>query len=231
MIPEKTYGRLYIVATPIGHPEDITLRAIKILQQVDEIICEELSNGSKLLKSLQINKPLLTLNEHNEDEMIQTVLVKLMEGKSFALISDCGTPVFADPGRHLLQMLSEMKIPVSPIPGASSLMAAISVCPFNLQKFFFLGFLPPKSEQRISILKRYRNTESPIILMDTPYRMTRLLEEVLKVFGKKQQVFLAADLTLKKEEVLQDTIEVVYKNMKNKKKEFILIIDKPTQRI
>ena len=110
-------------------------------------------------------------------------------------------------------------------------MAAISVCPFNLQKFFFLGFLPPKSEQRISILKRYRNTESPIILMDTPYRMTRLLEEVLKVFGKKRQVFLAADLTLKKEEVLQDTIEVVYKNMKNKKKEFILIIDKPTQRI
>ena len=90
MIPEKSYGRLYIVATPIGDSEDITLRAIKILQQVDEIICEELSNGSKLLKSLQINKPLITLNEHNEDEMIQTVLIRLMEGKSFALISDCG---------------------------------------------------------------------------------------------------------------------------------------------
>lgn len=231
MTPEKSNGKLFIVATPIGHPEDITLRAIKVLQQVDEVICEELSNGSRLLKSLQISKPLLTLNEHNEDEMIQTVLLKLMDGKSFALISDCGTPVFTDPGRHLLQFLSEMNMSISPIPGVSSLMAAISLCPFNLQKFLFLGFLPPKSEQRISLLKRYRSTDSPIILMDTPYRLTRLLEEIIKVFGKKQQVFLAADLTLEKEEIVRDTVEEVYKKVQNKKKEFILIIDKPTKRI
>ncbi|MFZ3150347.1 MAG: 16S rRNA (cytidine(1402)-2'-O)-methyltransferase [Anaerolineaceae bacterium] len=226
----KMSGQLYVVATPIGNPGDITLRAIQTLEAADAILCEERKIGSRLLKQLNLTKPLIELNEHNEASLIQDVLVELMNGKNLALISDCGTPVFSDPGRQLIQLLREMNIPIVPIPGVSSLMTALSVCPFNLEQYLFIGFLPPKTDQRQHILERLSQSEYPIILMDTPYRLGKLLQEVAQNFGKKQLIFLACDLTLPEEKILQGAVQDILATIQNRKAEFILIIDKPQRK-
>ncbi len=223
-------GALYIVSTPIGHPHDITLRAIEVLKSVDGIICEEIRHGQKLLKGLDIEKSLSTLNEHNENEVVQNLLIDIMSGKNYALVSDCGTPVFSDPGKYLITTLTEMGIKIVPVPGPSSLMAALSVCTFNLDHFLFVGFLPPKADQRIFRLTGYSKHNQPLILMDTPYRLTKLLEEIIEVFGKKQAICLACDLTLPSEIIIHGSAEDIYKRFKGQKREFILIIDKPQKR-
>ncbi|HOE35358.1 MAG: 16S rRNA (cytidine(1402)-2'-O)-methyltransferase [Chloroflexi bacterium] len=230
MAEKPAAGILYIVATPIGNPADITRRAVDILNFVDAVICEERKNGARLLKELGLSKTLIELNEHNESSLIQEILVLLMQGQSLALISDCGTPVFSDPGRQLLVLLEEMNIQVVPVPGASSLMAAVSVCPFNLEQFQFVGFLPPKTEQRQAALARLSRADLPLILMDTPYRLAKLLGEVQQAFGKKQRVFLACDLTLPSEKLYHGTIEDVIRQTNNRKAEFILILDKPQRK-
>ena len=229
MRTQKT-GTLYIVATPIGNLKDITLRAIDILKKVDLVICEELRQGSTLLKRLEVKNELLPLNEHNESEMVQSILVELLNGKNMALVSDCGTPVFSDPGRKLLQILYESSVPVRTVPGASSLTSAISICPLNLDQFTFIGFLPPQTEKRLSFLRGYAHANHPLILMDTPYRLGKLLNECAEVFGKKQTVFLACDLTLHNERAYLGTLEKIITKTENTKAEFMLIIDKPQRR-
>jgi 16S rRNA (cytidine1402-2'-O)-methyltransferase len=231
MTAPKQFGNLFIVATPIGNAQDITLRAIETLRSVDAVICEERKDGSRLLKQLEIKgKLLIELNEHNEGDMIQQILIDLMNGKNMALISDCGTPVFSDPGKQLLKLMAEMRIKVVPIPGASSLMAALSLCPFDMETFTFLGFLPPKTEHRSAVLQKYKISDSPIILMDTPYRLTKLLDEVGKTFGRQQQIFLALDLTLPSEATYLGTVQDVAAQIQARKAEFILILDRPQRR-
>jgi 16S rRNA (cytidine1402-2'-O)-methyltransferase len=226
----KDAGKLYIVSIPIGHADDITRRAVSTLQTVDAVICEERREGQRTLKGLGIEKPLIELNEHNETEMIQTVLLELMNGKNLALISDCGTPVFADPGQQLLTLLYDAQIQVVPVPGASSLMAAISICPFELKTFHFAGFLPPKTEERAAVLQRLAGLNLPIILMDTPYRLGKLLQEAGKAFGRKQQAFLALDLSLPREQALLGPLDELAVRTQGRKAEFILIIDRPQRR-
>ncbi len=220
-------GTLYIVATPIGDSSDITARAVQTLSEVDVVVCEERKIGARLLKGLEITKPLIELNEHNEDAMIQDILIDLMNGKNMALISDCGTPLFSDPGRQLLKLLLEMKVRIIPVPGVSSLMTAISICPFDLREYYFGGFLPPKTEQRQQTLHKLSRMHCPIILMDTPYRLSKLLDEVTQSFGKKQQVFLACDLTTPHERSYIGSVEEVTSAVQSRKAEFILIIDRP----
>lgn len=231
MTDTNKFGKLYIVATPVGNPQDITLRAIETLRSVDAVICEERKDGSRLLKQLEIiGKPLIELNEHNESDMIQQVLIELMNGRSMALISDCGTPVFSDPGKQLLKLMAEMRVKVVPIPGASSLMAALSVCPFDMENFTFLGFLPPKTEQRAAVLQKHKFSDCPLILMDTPYRLAKLLDEVSRTFGRQQQIFLALDLTLPSEMTYLGTVQDVASQVQGRKAEFILILDRPLRR-
>jgi len=139
----KRAGTLYIVATPIGNMGDITLRAVETLRSVDAVICEEYKPGSTLLKRLEINdKELILLNEHNEAEKAAELLPRLLNGESFALISDCGTPVFSDPGAYLIQLASSSGITVTPLPGASSLMATLSLLDTKIERFVFAGFCP-----------------------------------------------------------------------------------------
>ena len=231
MTDPKQFGKVYIVATSIGNPQDITLRAIETLRSVDAVICEERKDGSRLLKQLEITgKPLIELNEHNESDMIQEILIDLMNGKSMALISDCGTPVFSDPGKQLLKLMADMRIIVVPVPGASSLTAALSLCPFDMETFTFLGFLPPKTEQRSAVLQKHKISDYPIILMDTPYRLGKLLDEVNQTFGRQQQIFLALDLTLPSEATYLGTVQDVAVQVHGRKAEFILIIDRPQRR-
>jgi len=218
-------GHLYIVATPIGNPLDITFRAFWMLQNVDAVICEEYRQGSRLLHQLEIEKELIPLNEHNETEEVQNILQRLTQGETMAIISDAGTPVFADPGQHLLELLYQAGIPVSPVPGPSSLMAALSLCDFPIDRFVFAGFPPRKSQLRISFLTQYTHQSVPVILMDTPYRLTKLLEEVEAVFGKGQDILLACDLTQSKEMIYRGSVQEILPKVTGQKKEFVLILN------
>lgn len=218
-------GKLYIVATPIGNSQDITLRAIQTLRNADIIVCEEIREGSSLLRKLEIQpKELLTLNEHNQVDAVPELLLRLVNGQNLALVTDCGTPVFADPGHTLIQAAHESGISIIPIPGVSSLMAALSVLDFSPGQFYFAGFLPPKSEPRRSELMRLRALRIPIILMDTPYRMAALLQDVAKAFGKNHTVTLATDLTQPSERIYRGTLAEVQQQAGTRKAEFILII-------
>jgi 16S rRNA (cytidine1402-2'-O)-methyltransferase len=221
-------GRLYIVATPIGNIQDITLRAIETLKSVDAIICEERKEGSKLLKRLDIKaNELIPLNEHNErekGERINEIIMLLHEGKQLALISDCGTPVFSDPGALLIQQAAMFDVPVIPVPGASSLMATLSVLDESLDRFVFGGFLPRQSDKRLQELKALDRSGYPIILMDTPYRLNRLLDEIGNAYGKGRRITLACDLTLPSESIFRGTIKQVQQKVTGRKAEFILVV-------
>lgn len=218
-------GKLYIVSTPIGNWDDITIRALKILKDVDLLVCEEFRVGSTLLKKLSLpSKVLINLNEHNENEQVGIVIQKLFEGANIALISDCGTPVFADPGHVLINQATQMGIEVVPIPGASSLMAALSVLDFKLDRFYFAGFLPREKDLRKAVLNSLRSMDVPIILMDTPYRLQRLLEEVSQTFGKNRRITLGINITMENEKFLRGTVAEIIKQLNQKKAEFILVV-------
>ncbi len=221
----KSLGTLFIVATPIGNYQDITLRAIEILKAVDGIICEEYRAGSTLLKKIGIQpKEIITLNEHNESEKISDITLRIVNGQSMALISDCGTPVFADPGANLIELACSMGIRVSPIPGASSLMAALSTLDFKINRFLFLGFLPRDPVLRKKELTQNKNLHTPIIIMDTPYRLAAILEDVKNVFGGNHSIVLACDLTLPSERIYRGGVAEIQNQVGNSKAEFILII-------
>jgi 16S rRNA (cytidine1402-2'-O)-methyltransferase len=216
---------LYIIAVPIGNIEDITLRALSILRSVDGVICEEIREGSTLLKRLGVQvKELIPVNEHNETDQVLSIINRLRQKQSFALISDCGTPVFSDPGSFLIQQVVQSGILVIPVPGPSSLMAALSILDFKLDQFVFGGFLPRQPDQRRSELNRLKSMRMAVVLMDTPYRLSALLEDVEKVFGPDQYITLACDLTLPSEKVFRGNIHAVHKQTGGKKAEFILIL-------
>lgn len=218
-------GCLFIVSTPIGNYRDITLRALDVLAEVDAVIIEEYRQGSTLLKKLGVTeKELILLNEHNEKEGSQMIAEELTQGKRYALISDCGTPAFADPGTELIRRSIENGIPVIPVPGPSSLITAISLSPLPLDEFYFVGFLPRKKEVRHKKLNALKKMRVPIILMDAPYRLSRLLSEVIAAFGRERTITLAFNLTLPDEKVMHDTAEHILQKMKDKKGEFILIV-------
>lgn len=225
MNTNKKLGQLFIVATPIGNPKDITLRALEILEEVDAVICEEFRQGSRLLHHLGIDNELIPLNEHNEEEEAHQIMLRLAQGERMAIISDAGTPIFADPGQHLLDLLYQMEIPISPVPGPASLTAALSLCDFSIERFIFAGFPPRKTQHRIGFLEQYRSSRVPLVLMDTPYRLTKLLSEVEAVFGKSADILLACDLTQKNEKVYRGLIKEILPKVSGQKVEFILIIN------
>ena len=218
-------GTLYIVATPIGNPLDITLRAIEILKNADAVICEDQREGSKLAKSIGIEiKEWIEVNEHNESDSGDFIQEKLLTGTTLALISDCGTPVFSDPGAKIIERALSVGAKVIPIPGASSLMAALSILETPLPKFYFAGFLPRQPNERASMLEYLRKMHVPIILMDTPYRLDAILKDSLKAFGSGKNVVLACNLTLPNETIYRGNLGEISKQAGGKKAEFILII-------
>ena len=164
------------------------------------------------------------LNEHNESEGTEDIIIALLSGQSVALISDCGTPSFADPGTFLVKRCVDSGIPVTTIPGASSLMGAISLSPLPLNEFLFAGFLPRRDPERREKLAYLKTLKMPIIIMDTPYRMGKLVNEIGLQFGKDQIVSLAVDLTLPTEALFFGRVGEVAVNINKRKGEFILIV-------
>lgn len=218
-------GRLYVVATPIGNPRDITLRAMDVLQEVDAVICEEQREGSTLLKKLGIQKEILLVNEHNEAEVTPQIVERiLLKQQSMALISDCGTPVFADPGAALIAQLVAMGIEIVPVPGASSLMAALSVLDFKLDRFLYAGFLPRDKEERRKTLRYLRHLRVPLVILDAPYRLVQVLDDLASVYGDNAPVTLCIDMTLPSEAVLRGQIRDVSRQVGQRKGEFVLIV-------
>ncbi|MCX6169200.1 MAG: 16S rRNA (cytidine(1402)-2'-O)-methyltransferase [Ignavibacteriales bacterium] len=218
---------LYIVSTPIGNYEDITLRALSTLNSVDFIICEEFKEARRLLSHFKIEKELLSLNEHNQEESSRELFEKISSGKSAALISDCGTPLFSDPGHLLVQMCIAAKIDIIPVPGASSLLPALVGSGFNLDKFYYAGWLSPKSDIRKTELLKLKNVREMIVLMETPYRLKAILTDISEIFGTSVQTVVAFDLTLPSEKFFRGTVSSILKivSEKNLKGEFVLLIN------
>lgn len=220
-------GKLYIVSTPIGNWDDITLRALNVLKDVDFIICEEFKEARRLLAQYEIKKELFNLNEHNEKEVINDLLLKLINGESAALISDCGTPLFSDPGHLFVDVLISQNIDVIPVPGANSLLPALIGSNFDFEKFYYYGWLSPKKDIRRQQLFKLKSIKDVIVLLDTPYRLKSLMFDIVKVLGKNIPVVVAFELTMKGERFYRGTAEKILKQVeaKNLKGEFVLIVD------
>jgi len=217
---------LYIVSTPIGHPKDITLRALELLQEADYIIGEEQRIASTLLKKLNIpNKELYLLNEHSTENEVEE-LVELCLKSRVALISDCGTPSFYDPGYQLVKLCRQKNIPIVAAPGASSLMTLLSLVSQKVTQFYFAGFLPADSEQRSAQFKKLKINQEALVLMDTPYRLLKLMTELDQNF-KKRKILIGLNLTQEQELVLEGTATEILESLNYRgieKAEFIILI-------
>ncbi len=220
-------GKLYLVSTPIGNYEDITLRAIRILKEVDFIICEEFKEARRLLSHYKIEKELVSLNEHNESEVVNDIILKISGGKSAAVISDCGTPLFSDPGHLLAELCISQNIDVIPIPGANSLLPALTGSGLEFEKFYYYGWLSPNKQIRRKQLIDLKKIKQVIVILDTPYRLKSLMSDIVKVLGKNIWTILAFQLTMKDEKFYRGTAEDILKiaELKNLKGEFVLILD------
>jgi len=215
------------VPVPIGNYEDITLRALTVLKSADYIVCEEYKEAVRLLAAFEIKKELLSINEHNEREETPRLIRLLREGKSIALISDCGTPLFSDPGHYLLSQALEAGIKVTPLPGASSLMPALSGSGLHAEKFFYFGWLSPKKEIRKNELLRLKKIREVIVILDTPYRLQSLLRDCTEIIGGDIYAVLAYEISKPGEQFmrmpLQRMTAVAQKDAL--KGEFVLLID------
>jgi 16S rRNA (cytidine1402-2'-O)-methyltransferase len=194
-------GTLYVVATPIGNLEDISLRALRVLREVDRIACEDTRQTRKLLDRHGIAKPLVSYHEHNEQARAEELLSELEAGKNIALVSDAGTPLIADPGYRLVAQARAQGVTVSPIPGASALVTALSASGLPTDSFFFGGFLPAKKSQRRKTLEAVQSYPATLVFYEAPHRILEALEDIAEVLGPRR-VTLARELTKIHEEFL-----------------------------
>ncbi len=212
----------------MGNYKDITLRALDILRDAEIIICEEYKEARRLFANINVTpKNLLSMNEHNEEEETAELISQVLRSKTSALISDAGSPVFSDPGSYFLREVLKKEINVVPLPGANSVITALIGSGFDLSSYYFAGWLPQKSELRKVRLQRIKKINELIVLMETPYRLKKLLSEVSLVFGKNCEVVLAYKLTMKEEKFFRGKIGEILKfaEEKNLKGEFVLMIE------
>jgi 16S rRNA (cytidine1402-2'-O)-methyltransferase len=178
-------GCLYLVGTPIGNLEDITLRALRILQEADQIACEDTRHTQKLLNHYDIHKPLVSYHEHNEMTRAPELVVAMEQGQRIALVSDAGTPLVSDPGHRLVTLCLRHHLPVVPVPGPSALLAALSASGLPGEEFLFVGFLPSRKGERRRALEHLRIEERTIILYEAPHRIDELLADAREILGDR----------------------------------------------
>jgi len=211
-----TKGVIYIVSTPIGNLEDITLRALKTLRDVDLIAAEDTRRTRKLLSRFDIHTPLVSYFEHNELKRLDEFLSHVKRGKDIALVSDAGTPGISDPGYRLIQEAIEREIPVIPIPGPSAAIAALSIAGLPTDSFAFVGFLPKKGGKRRKLLDKLGDSMWTSILYESPHRIMKTLEDLLVACGDRQ-IAVTRELTKAFEEVIRGTISEVIDILKGKR--------------
>lgn len=218
-------GELYIVATPIGNLEDITLRAIKTLEQVDIIAAEDTRHTLKLLNHLNISKPMISYHRHNEEVKTDELINKLLEGKNVALVSDAGTPVISDPGEEIVKKCLENEIKVIPVPGACAAITALIASGIDAKEFTFLGFLPLNKKNRKEKLEQIAMGENTIILYEAPHKLSQTLEE-LSTITEKRKIALAKELTKMHESYVTGTAEELKNKVQQPKGEYVIVIEK-----
>ena len=200
--PSRETGRLYLVATPIGNLEDITVRALRLLGEVDLIACEDTRHTAKLLRHYGIEKPTLSYHQHNEASRAGELVQRLEQGAQIILVTDAGTPVISDPGHRLVSLCLERQIPVIPIPGPSAVIAALAASGVPAGEFLFLGFLPSRPTARRKVLQNLAKESRTVVLYEAPHRLADTLSDALDCLGRRQAV-LAREMTKIHEEFMR----------------------------
>jgi len=223
-------GTLYVVATPIGNLEDITLRALRVLKEVDTILCEDTRITKKLLLSYKISTPTLSFHANTNDKRFNKIFEMLEQGKDLALVTDAGTPTISDPGTKLASILYEKfgkDAKVIAIPGASALTAALSISGISSSEFIFLGFLPRK-KGRNTLFKELASTKRTVVFYESPHRILKTLDVLSELLDKKRQIFIAREMTKLYEEGVRGTIsemiQYLTKNPEKVRGEFVVVV-------
>lgn len=222
-------GQLYVVATPIGHLDDMTFRAVNVLKSVKLIAAEDTRQSAPLLKHYQIDTPLTACHDHNESHKIQSLIEKLLAGDDIALISDAGTPLISDPGFKLVRLAQQQQIRVIPIAGACAAIAGLSAVGLPSDKFSFQGFLPAKATQRIKQLEQLKDETQTLIFYEAPHRIVDCLQDMVNVFGAERLAGFAREISKTFETIKQmplgELLTFVQHDPNQQKGEIVVIID------
>ena len=211
MILEK--GALYVVATPIGNLGDLSHRAIEVLHGVTVIAAEDTRHTRRLLQQYEISTDCLALHEHNESKVTASLLLRMQQGDSIALVSDAGTPLLSDPGYHLVREATTVGLRVIPVPGPSAIMAALSAAGLPTDRFCFEGFLPNKSVARCRRLDALRQVPVTLVFFEAPHRILATLADMRSIFGADRQAVMARELTKTFETFLRGSLEEIYQQV------------------
>ena len=217
-------GNIYLVATPIGNLEDITLRALRILKEVDLIAAEDTRNTLKLLNHYEIKKTLISYHRHNEEIKVDNLIEKLKEGKNIAVVSDAGTPGISDPGEILVKQALKNNIKIVPIPGACAAISALVCSGLDTKEFTFLGFLPLNKKLRKEKLEEIKSETKTLIIYEAPHKLKNTLED-LKNILENRNVVLARELTKIHEEFIIGSIDDIIEKSDNLKGEMIILVE------
>lgn len=226
----KSSGKLYLVPTPVGNLEDMTFRAVRILNQVDTILCEDTRTSSTLLQHFNIHKPLRSHHLHNEHTATNNIVKELIDGKIIALITDAGTPGISDPGFLLARACIQAGIPVECLPGATAFVPALVISGLPCNEFTFAGFLPPKKGRQTK-LQELATQPRTVILYESPHKILSTLEHIVDIFGSETSISLSREISKKFEETIRGTALQVLEIIKVKppKGEIVLCIQPPFQ--
>lgn len=219
-------GTLYVVATPIGNLDDMTFRAVKILQTVDRIAAEDTRHTGRLLQHFQVKAPQISYHEHNHQTRAGEILEKLQQGESIALVTDAGMPGISDPGYELIIACIEVQVPVVPIPGCSAVVTALSAAGLPTDRFVFEGFLPVKGQKRATRLSELAGEARTIVIYESPHRLRQTLQDLAETLGAESSVVLARELTKLHEEFWRGSLEAAKEayTTREPKGEFTLVI-------
>lgn len=221
------YGKLYLCATPIGNLEDITLRVLRTLKEVDLIAAEDTRNSMKLLNYFEIKVPLTSYHEFNKIEKAYQLVKILREGKNIALITDAGTPGISDPGEDLVRICCEEGVEVVSLPGAAACITALTVSGLSTRRFAFEAFLPCDKKERGIIMDQLKKETRTIILYEAPHRLVHTLEELQQILGGERKISVCRELTKMHEQVLRHSVEevIAYYQKQQPRGEYVLVIE------
>jgi 16S rRNA (cytidine1402-2'-O)-methyltransferase len=216
---------LFLVATPIGNLEDITLRALRVLKECDVVAAEDTRRTGQLLRHFQISKPLLSYFQFNEAKRSEDILARLGRGEKVALVTDAGTPGISDPGERVVKAAIVAGFKVEPIPGPCALVAGLTASGLSSDEFHFVGFLPHKSGQRRNLLEKLKTVPGTLVFYESPYRVIKMLEELADIYPDRQ-VVLARELTKKFEEFLRGNARDLLTQLQTRsiKGEFVVMV-------
>ena len=218
-------GVLYIVATPIGNLDDITLRAIKVLQEVDIIAAEDTRHTLKLLNHLEISKPMISYHRHKEGIKSDLLIQKLQEGQNIALVSDAGTPGICDPGEDVIRKCIQIGIKIIPIPGACAMINSLICSGIDTKEFTFLGFLPLNKKLRRNKLDEIKSSHKTIIIYEAPHKLESTLKDLKQILDKNRNIVLAREITKIHEELIRGNVDYLIEKSEDIKGEIVLVIE------